>query len=340
MQETKLAPEVKAALTRCFAAHKALRSYSAEVVITAQGVPTQQAGRVRVALQRPNRLRLECDGPRGAIGTRLLVATDGFVYSADAKTRSYKAEGVPEDGNPLAVALDETGLIPMPIFARLMSEPDGLETCLAMFKTLTLDPGTLTFHGDTGGSWLLRFDPKDKILREVKYTEGTKLALREVYQAVRVNPTLPAALWWFEPPAGYHDEDGPPEVLPPAPPLGKGAVKTPAGLAYLDLKVGKGPAAVKGAQVAFHYKSTLTNGRPCGSSRDEASGQPMRFTIPGQVLPALNEAVLGMRAGGRRKVVVPPVLAFGERGSGKVVPANATIIVEIEMLEVKEPRGQ
>ncbi|MBB6053542.1 FKBP-type peptidyl-prolyl cis-trans isomerase [Armatimonas rosea] len=340
MQETTLAPEVKAALTRCFAAHKALRSYSAEVAITVRGAPNQREGRVRVSLQRPDHLRLECDGPRALSGTRLVVATDGFVYSADSKTRSYKAEAVPHDGNPLAVALDETGLIPLPIFSKLFSEPDGLETCLAMFKTLTLDPGTLTFHGDSGGSWLLRFDPKDKILREVSYTQGTALTFREVYQTVRVNPALPTTLWWFEPPAGYRDQDGPPEVFPPAPSLGKGAVKTAAGLVYLDLKVGKGPAAVKGSQVAFHYKSTLTNGRPCGSSREEGSGQPMRFTVPGQVLPALNDAVLGMRPGGRRKLIVPPALAFGERGSGKVIPGNATIIMEIEMLDVKEPHGQ
>lgn len=343
MQQSSIAPEVKAALGRCFAAHKALRSYSAEVELTAEGLSSAQSGRVRVALERPGRLRLETTGADKKTGTGLVVGTNGYVYTTDLATRSYRAEQVPTTGDVLVVGIENATMFLLPLFSQLFSEPKGLEACLEMFKTLTLQPGTMTFTAAGTETFVLRFDPTDLLLREVSLTlspeKGTKGLLREVYKNVRANPTLPASLWRFAPPAGFRDEDGPPELLPPAPRLGKGEVTTVSGLRYVDVVVGKGTVAAAGTTVTFHYSSALTNGRPAGSSRTGNLGKPLSFRVPGQVLPALNEAVLGMRPGGRRKLVVPPALAFGEHGAGKVVPPNATLILEIEMLDVKELRG-
>lgn len=106
-----------------------------------------------------------------------------------------------------------------------------------------------------------------------------------------------------------------------------------AGLKVTDLKDGTGKAAKSGDRVSVHYIGTLTNGTKFDASRDH--GKPFEFTLgAGDVIKGWDEGVAGMKEGGKRKLVVPPELGYGARGAGGVIPPNATLIFEIELLKV------
>jgi peptidylprolyl isomerase len=111
-------------------------------------------------------------------------------------------------------------------------------------------------------------------------------------------------------------------------------VTTPSGLAYVDETIGAGPMPAKGQQVTVHYVGTLTNGTKFDSSRDR--NQPFTFTIgEGQVIKGWDEGVATMRVGGRRKLIIPPQLGYGATGAGGVIPPNATLLFDVELLGVK-----
>jgi peptidylprolyl isomerase len=112
-------------------------------------------------------------------------------------------------------------------------------------------------------------------------------------------------------------------------------VTLPDGLQYVDLKVGKGPRPQAGQTAVVHYTGTFPNGTKFDSSRDR--GQPFEFPIGRQqVIKCWDEGVATMHVGGRRKLVCPPALAYGERGAGAgVIPPNATLDFDVELLGVK-----
>lgn len=110
-------------------------------------------------------------------------------------------------------------------------------------------------------------------------------------------------------------------------------VKTPSGLAYVDLVPGSGPSPTAGQPVKVHYTGWLENGTKFDSSVDR--GEPFVFTIGvGQVVPGWDEGVMSMKVGGKRKLVVPPQLGYGAAGAGGVIPPNATLIFEVELLDI------
>ncbi len=113
------------------------------------------------------------------------------------------------------------------------------------------------------------------------------------------------------------------------------AVKTPSRLSYVDLVPGKGSSPVAGKPVKVHYTGWLENGTKFDSSVDRA--EPFVFTIgAGQVIPGWDEGVMSMKVGGKRKLVIPSQLGYGEAGAGGVIPPNATLIFEVELLDVSK----
>lgn len=105
------------------------------------------------------------------------------------------------------------------------------------------------------------------------------------------------------------------------------------GLQIEDIKVGTGAAAQNGNVVSVHYTGTLLDGTKFDSSVDR--GQPFSFTLgAGQVIQGWEEGLLGMKVGGKRKLRIPPDMAYGDRALGPI-PANSTLIFEVELLGVK-----
>ncbi len=107
----------------------------------------------------------------------------------------------------------------------------------------------------------------------------------------------------------------------------------PGGLVIEDLEVGTGAVAEKGQTVSVHYTGWLTDGRKFDSSKDR--NDPFQFPLgAGHVIRGWDQGVQGMQEGGRRKLTIPPELGYGARGAGGVIPPNATLVFEVELLKV------
>jgi peptidylprolyl isomerase len=111
-------------------------------------------------------------------------------------------------------------------------------------------------------------------------------------------------------------------------------VTTPSGLKYTDETVGSGSSPHPGQTVVVHYTGWLTNGTKFDSSVDR--GQPFKFSIgQGQVIKGWDEGVASMKVGGKRRLVIPPDLAYGSRQMGPSIPPNSTLVFEVQLLGVE-----
>jgi len=112
-------------------------------------------------------------------------------------------------------------------------------------------------------------------------------------------------------------------------------VTTASGLKYIDVKVGSGELAVKGKRVTVHYLGTLENGKKFDSSLDR--NEPFSFVLGyGEVIPGWDEGVKGMKVGGKRKLIIPSRLGYGAGGAGGVIPPNATLLFDVELLGIEK----
>ena len=110
---------------------------------------------------------------------------------------------------------------------------------------------------------------------------------------------------------------------------------TASGLKITELNLGDGAEAAAGQTVVVHYRGTLENGKQFDASYDRVT--PFSFPLgAGRVIKGWDEGVVGMKVGGKRKLVIPPDLAYGSRGAGGVIPPNATLTFEVELLDVKK----
>ena len=109
---------------------------------------------------------------------------------------------------------------------------------------------------------------------------------------------------------------------------------TSSGLEYWDIQVGTGAEARPGKTVSVHYTGWLTNGKKFDSSRDR--NQPFDFPLgAGKVIKGWDEGVAGMKVGGKRQLRIPPELAYGDKGTGGLIPPHSTLIFDVELLAVK-----
>jgi len=111
-------------------------------------------------------------------------------------------------------------------------------------------------------------------------------------------------------------------------------ITTPTGLKYVDLKIGEGAEPKAGQTVIVHYTGKLEDGKKFDSSLDR--NEPLSFTIGiGQVIKGWDEGVMTMKIGGKRRLIIPPELGYGSRGAGSIIPPNAILIFEVELLDIK-----
>lgn len=129
-----------------------------------------------------------------------------------------------------------------------------------------------------------------------------------------------------------------PEARPTTMTKHKDTVLMPSGLKYIDKKVGKGPMPTKGQTIVVNYTGMLLNGKTFDSNVDPLFGHIQPFRTPigvGKVIPGWDEGMVTMKVGGKRRLIIPPDLGYGEQGAGDRIPPNSTLVFDVELLGVE-----
>jgi FKBP-type peptidyl-prolyl cis-trans isomerase len=127
-----------------------------------------------------------------------------------------------------------------------------------------------------------------------------------------------------------------PSAGPATPPPVSGTLLSQAGVQYIDIQQGSGPAAQAGSKVSVEYTGWFqNNGKKFDSSYDHG-GQPFSVTLgQGQVIPGWDKGLIGVKAGGVRRLIIPPALAYGVAGQPPTIPANSTLIFDVTVISIQ-----
>ena len=129
------------------------------------------------------------------------------------------------------------------------------------------------------------------------------------------------------------DASSSPAASEPSSACPEGQTEIHDGLCYVDTKVGDGPEVAKGDVLNMNYVGKLED----GSIFDQSSGQPLQFKLgTGAVIQGWDEGILGMKVGGKRTLTIPPDLAYGKSGYPPVIPPNATLIFDVEVVSIEK----
>ena len=131
---------------------------------------------------------------------------------------------------------------------------------------------------------------------------------------------------------GMQPAQSPQSPTPARPAQPAGPVTTASGLVYQSLQEGSGASPAASDTVKVHYRGTLPDGREFDSSYKR--GEPIEFAL-NRVIPCWTEGVQRMKPGGKARLTCPPAIAYGERGAGGVIPPNATLLFEVELISVR-----
>lgn len=146
---------------------------------------------------------------------------------------------------------------------------------------------------------------------------------------MRPNPLVRGPLWVLVLAAGVSSVFAEPEPVQPV------QVVLPSGVRYVDLKLGTGEEAREGKILEVHYTGWLKDGGTKFDSTQDCT-QPLTLRLgAGDVVKGLDEGLVGMKVGGKRRLTVPPELGFGKEGGGERIPPDATLIYEVELLTVR-----
>ena len=129
--------------------------------------------------------------------------------------------------------------------------------------------------------------------------------------------------------------DLPPEANPPGVPVLSGPLEVDRDVRYIDEKIGTGPSPVKGKPVKVHYSGYLTDGKKFDASVDR--GEPIEFPFDGgRVIKGWDIGLSSMKVGGKRRIIIPAELAYGDTGAGDAIPAGAMLVFDVELMDAAQ----